>query len=291
MNPCVTSEPSDYIKSIEDERIKLHSFFTRLSDITAHCMALEGEDLPPIAAMNNVGSDTAEHFKSIMIDIFSELYKRFKLTPQSSVLDLGCGCGRFTFPFAQLLSDSGNYWGADVWSEGIDICNRAHGRQNVSFHLLPAANNYYYDDFDGEKKNEFKLDFLPDESLDLAFGISVFSHLIEEDARAYLKEFRRVLKSAGCAYITCFVIDKFFYDYVERTGNHALVKQKSPGFFQAYEGQDFFGAFTLNKWREMTADYDLEIISIERGTWADKPSGRNYQDVLVLMPNHDVDNL
>ena len=190
-----------------------------------------------------------------------------------------------------MIGNGGNYWGADVWSEGVDICTEMLGRENVNFHLLPAANNYYFDDFDGEKKNDFKLDFLPENSLDVAFAISVFTHLIEEDTRAYLKEFRRTLKPGGCAYITCFIIDKFFQDYVARTGNHTAVKEQTPGYYQAYEGQDFFGAYTLNKWREMVTDYDLEIVAIERGTWAEKPSARSYQDTLIIMPRRDVDDV
>lgn len=284
-------EPSDFVKNLKVTRQEAAGFYARLSEIQTHCRKLTAEHLPPIPAQNKIGSDTVDHFKHIMINQFSELYTRFNLNAQSKVFDLGCGCGRLAFPFSELIGDGGHYWGADVWPEGIEICNRLLGRENVNFHVIPAANNYYFDEFDGRKKNNFRLDFLPDNSLDLAFAISVFTHLIEEDTRAYLAEFRRALKPEGCAYITCFIIDKFFHEYVERTGKHKAVEKKAPGYYQAYSGQDFFGAYTLNKWQEMLADSDLEIISLERGTWAEKPSGRNFQDTLVVMPKRNVDDL
>ena len=47
-------------------------------------------------------------------DIYlEELYDRFALNENSTVLDIGCGCGRLTFPFDRLIKN-GAYVGIDV---------------------------------------------------------------------------------------------------------------------------------------------------------------------------------
>ena len=87
MTASTHEEPSDFIKSLEGERQRQAQFYSRLSEIQTYCQKLTQDDLPPIWAQNKIGSDTADHFKNIMIDHFGEIYIRFKLRPDSSVLD------------------------------------------------------------------------------------------------------------------------------------------------------------------------------------------------------------
>lgn len=241
--------------------------------------------------MQKIGSDSAKHYQNVMIAFFSEMYTRFQLNPQSKVFDLGCGSGRLAYPFAQLLSDEGKYYGADVWQEGIELCQNRFPFANMSFHTIPAKNNYYFDEFKPGVSNEFSLEFLQSNELDLIFAISVFTHLVEEDARAYLREFKRTLKPSGCAYVTCFIIDKFFINFAHQQATIHSFTEAAPGHYQAYKGQDFFAGFTRRKWEEMVADAGLEIISFERGNWANKPGARTYQDILVLIHAQEVDNV
>jgi SAM-dependent methyltransferase len=285
------SEPSVFVKSIEARQQQFATPQARLQAIVKYCRELTDATLPPVPAMQKIGSDSSQHFKSVMISFFSELHNRFLLKPESHVFDLGCGSGRLAYPFAQLLNEHGKYYGADVWQEGIDLCVKQFPQAHMSFHHIPAKNNYYYDRFKIDTPNNFSLAFLPTNSLDLVFAISVFTHLIEEDTRAYLREFKRALKPNGCAFITCNIIDKFFFDFAHaKQITHAFV-EVTPGQYNAYEGQDFFAGYTRRKWEQMALDAGLEVISLERGDWANKPGARTYQDILVLMHARDVDNV
>lgn len=285
------NQPSSFIQSIDKNRQQLAESQARLNAIIKHCRELTADQLPPLAAMQKIGSDSAQHFQNTMISIFSEMHNRFRLNPSSTVFDLGCGSGRMAYPFAQLIGTTGKYYGADVWQEGIEICRQRFPQSTMSFHTIPAKNNYYFDEFKQDTPNNFTLDFLPSSALDLIFAISVFTHLIEEDVRAYLHEFKRTLKPRGCAYVTCFVIDQFFMDFVDANNIRPSFKEVAPGHYQAYKGQDFFAGFTRHKWEALVAEAGLEIISLERGTWAQKPGARTYQDILVLMHARGVDNL
>jgi cyclopropane fatty-acyl-phospholipid synthase-like methyltransferase len=284
-----SNQPSTFIKSIDKRRQQMASTQSRLATIVKYCRELTEADLPPLFAMQKIGSDSARHFQNNMVSIFSELYNRFRLTPESKVFDLGCGSGRMAYPFAQLLDASGKYYGADVWQEGISICQQQFPQRTMEFHTIHANNNYYFDEFKPDTPNNFTLAFLPDAELDLIFAISVFTHLIEEDVRDYLHEFKRTLKHDGCAYVTCFVIDQFFMDFVDANNIRPSFKEVAAGHYQAYKGQDFFAGFTRRKWEELVAEAGLEIISLERGTWANKPGARSYQDILVLMHARGVD--
>ena len=284
-------KPSTFIQSIEKTRQQKATSNARLAAIVKHCRELAAADLPPLYAMQKIGSDSAAHFQNTMVSFFSEMYHRFQLTPASHVFDLGCGSGRMAYPFAQLIDVSGKYYGADVWQEGIEICQQRFPQQTMSFHTIPAKNNYYFDEFKPDTPNNFTLDFIANTELDLIFAISVFTHLIEEDVRAYLHEFKRTLKPHGCAFVTCFIIDQFFMDFVDATNIRPSFKEVAPGHYQAYKGQDFFAGFTRRKWESLVAEAGLEIISLERGNWAQKPGARTYQDILVLMHARGVDTL
>jgi SAM-dependent methyltransferase len=47
----------------------------------------------------------------------------------------------------------------------------------------------------------------PDNSVDLIAAFSVFTHMLSDDTKAYLKEFRRVLAPSGRALITVFMAE------------------------------------------------------------------------------------
>lgn len=245
---------------------------------------LAATDLPPIWMMNVIDSHDHEHFVSSMRGLFPEFVNRAKLTAESNILDIGCGCGRLAIPFSY-FTDSGSYWGVDVWDEGIEWCKThiSTRKPNFRFETLASNNNYYREAYDASKPNSYKLSIIPDNSLDFAFAISVFTHILEHDSRQYLEELARCLKPTGIAYLTGFVIDRHFFKYVDLTKQHTAVKEVAPGVWQAYQGQDFFAGYTQSKWRSMVEAAGLQIVSYETGSWAEKPGARLYQDTFIIV--------
>ncbi|OWK47161.1 Methyltransferase [Fimbriiglobus ruber] len=104
------------------------------------------------------------------------------LTAYPRVLDWGCGCGRVSRHFLNLPGCE--VTGADVDPENVDWCraNLPGGKWEV-LPLRPPTR-------------------LPEAGFDLAFGISVFTHLKEPDQYEWLDELRRTIRPGGLALMT-----------------------------------------------------------------------------------------
>jgi SAM-dependent methyltransferase len=99
------------------------------------------------------------------------------LETMGAVLDFGCGCGRTLRWLAPRLQNA-RISGTDTDAEAIEwCCTHLRGEFGVNGPLPP-------------------LDY-PDESFDLIYAISVFTHLDEEFQLRWLRELRRVLKPDG----------------------------------------------------------------------------------------------
>lgn len=277
---------SAYVRSLQAATPALQDRTSRIRKTIGACGSLPSAALPPLEMMNVIGSPDAAHFRATMTDLFHELALRGDIAPDHNVLDLGCGCGRLAIPFATHL-EGGTYTGVDVWRTGLDWCRRNIQSEaaNLRFIERQAANNYYFGPRDTETRNSFHLAELKREEIDFAFAVSLFTHLQERDCRAYASELARVLKRSGCAYLTCFIIDEFFFDLVRRTGLHQAVRQEEPGCYYAYEGQDFFAGYTFQTWTRLLEDSGLRIVGFDPGRWAEKPGALHYQDTFMVVPS------
>jgi hypothetical protein len=156
-------------------------------------------------------------------------------------------------------------------------------KNNITFHKIPSINNYYYEKRDISVKNNYSLPFIPTGDINLTFAISVFTHLVKNDANAYLREINRIISDDGAAFVSARIIDEYFFRVVEKTGNHRSVKEEEDGCYYAYQDQDFFAGYSDETWRTMIDEAGLKIISYEAGKWVQKPGARNYQDTFVLV--------
>lgn len=156
-----------------------------------------------------------------------------RLTPDVSLLDFGVGWGRVARFFLREVQLA-NVFGIDVDPELIATCRRTFGSENfvVCAPQPPAP--------------------FRDGSFDVVVGYSVFSHLSEEACRAWIAEFRRLLKPSGMLALT--TRGRFFFDYCRTL-------EAAPGDQYARSLASMFDDFEIAK-----ARYDAgEFVHSSRG--------------------------
>lgn len=104
--------------------------------------------------------------------------QRYQVTPIETLLDFGCGWGRFTRLFVRDVETTGLF-GIDPWTEAIQMC-RQH---------MPYASFI-------QSALEPPLIF-QDNFFQVVFANSVFSHLSEASALAWIQEIGRILRPGG----------------------------------------------------------------------------------------------
>ena len=128
---------------------------------------------------------------------------------ESHIVDIGCGCGKsaaalrdFSYADARF---SGHYYGFDIDAALIDWCRSHFPGDRFTFSLVNGKSTVYPSS--GKAQEERSLAACPDDSIDLVFSQSLFSHLLEEDLVHYMRESFRVLKPGGAMCMTFFCLE------------------------------------------------------------------------------------
>ena len=130
------------------------------------------------------------------------------LRPDEAVLDVGCGIGRIAVPLTEYLDNQGKYEGFDIVKNGIEWCKANISSKYPNFNFKWAEiYNKAYNQAGKIMAREFKFPY-KDETFDLVFLTSVFTHMMPEDMEHYLSEISRVLKKRGRCMITFFLLNE-----------------------------------------------------------------------------------
>ena len=125
--------------------------------------------------------------------------------PTADILDAGCGDGRVAAAFAG--SDfSGNYYGFDINKSRIEALNSLFSRKK-NYHFTHADIFHSYYNPKGIHPPEGFIYPYPDNSLDLVFYNSIFTHMKLEVIRHNLEEAARCLKKDGRIWASFFLIE------------------------------------------------------------------------------------
>jgi SAM-dependent methyltransferase len=163
------------------------------------------EGLAPPKSMIFTGS--VEGFAPSGSRLVDRLVEFGGLTPDSHVLDIGCGLGRLAVPLMDYLNAEGAYVGMDIVPSGIEWCNAriASSYANFTFTLADIANREY----NPTGKYQAATYTFPydDESFDLVVLVSVFTHMLTAEMEHYVDEITRVLKPGGRCFATYFLVN------------------------------------------------------------------------------------
>ena len=173
------------------------------SDVKDLSVRLSSPHTPrPWRVWHNVGGGD---FHQIGQQYFDWFRVSARLKPNAHVLDMGCGAGRLAFPLADYLDAEGAYTGFDLSERALGFARR-HIRGAAQFTFVRADVQSREYGGAGEKATGYRFPADAD-SVDAALAISLFSHLLPEDAAAYLREAARVLKPGGRLCLTGFLVE------------------------------------------------------------------------------------
>jgi SAM-dependent methyltransferase len=156
-------------------------------------------------------------------------------------------------------------------------------------HFLHAdlLNNYYNP---GGKLNAEEFSFpYPSQSLDFAFAISVFTHLLPGVTMRFFKEIRRVLKPRGKALLTFLLLD----GQPETVNDTTIQRSARPGgpikwhhhgeYSVIYPDKpELIVAYQQSAVLEMLRKNYLPLDRIHRGSWSEPEHYLSFQDVIVI---------
>lgn len=240
--------------------------------------------VPPLEFRRAVaGADvTPAQHQQIGRIAFEAVRKFTGLKPTESVLDIGSGCGRVAQPLAQYLT-TGRYQGFDIVRPMVDWCqqNISARHPNFKFQHISLKNTLYSGS--GSDASTFIFPYL-DNSFDVAFATSVFTHLVPKSAAQYAEQVARVLKADGRAFLTFYIVseeyfarlarkEKFDCSFTHRRDRHALTDPANPESVIAYE-PDYA--------RELLGAAGLKIDGFSVGSWNRNPDAWFYQDSFLL---------
>lgn len=135
------------------------------------------------------------HFRNSGLDQLEFFIELAGLEPSGRVLDVGCGVGRIAYPLLDYLKD-GSYDGFDINTKLIPWCqaNITSKYPNFRFHLADVSTTHGPQRASTAAEYRFPYE---NDSFDLIYAGSVFTHLLQAGAENYLSEVSRVLKPQG----------------------------------------------------------------------------------------------
>lgn len=230
-------------------------------------------------------------FYGMGVAIRDDLIAIAGLKPDHHVLDIGCGTGRIAFALAEYLEREGLYTGFDVSVGGLEWMIRHLPKTKAGFRIVRADifNTAYRSDASTSAASyRFPVS---DNSVDVVFATSVFTHLKPEDARNYFHEVGRSMRHNGRAYITAFVVTPERAKMIEAGETfRKFYRFGEVAYVATPEVPEAVIAFDEAKLLEWIAEAGLRLDKPFRpGSWSGQESVY-FQDVLILQKADQADD-
>lgn len=134
------------------------------------------------------------------------LKERAGLRSDERVLEIGCGAGRTALLLADYLQP-GNYVGLDIDPIQVAAAKELPKLRQAKFDFqVVDVQNDIYNPNGGVSASSYRLPF-EDNSFDVVFLLSVFTHLYPAECENYAAEIMRILKPGGRCAVTVFLVE------------------------------------------------------------------------------------
>jgi SAM-dependent methyltransferase len=214
------------------------------------------------------------------------------LASASSILDIGCGCGRVAGEILAHKKPEVRFVGFDIRKDLIDWA-QAHLQpqfENARF-FLADLHNARYNDRAPFAAAAYAFPFAEDE-FDLIYATSVFTHLLDDAFANYFTQIGRVLRPGGKFVGTFFLLD---IEHPRPDGRTALgpdgVMPWKGGAFLHQFGKAYSPFATIPermlgyRMDDVVAFADaarLKITGVHPGFWKYGGTSMTWQDLLVI---------
>ena len=171
------------------------------------------QPIPPLKYIVRTGVGNSiffphHYYLTAAYPIWMYLFSRGLASLDSRIVDIGSGVGKS----AVALRDfdylgqrfQGHYHGFDIDPGMVAWCRENFPADRFRFTCLDMNSSVYNPE--GSVGNRPRLEY-EDGGADLVLSQSLFSHLLEDDIRHYLRESRRVLRPGGVMSMTFFCLD------------------------------------------------------------------------------------
>lgn len=137
-----------------------------------------------------------------------EYFKKYTDLKNKNILDWGCGPGRIIRHFPELINNGCVFYGTDYNKKSIEWCRK--NLPGISFNINSLQAKLPYEN----------------ESMDIIYGISIFTHLSEQMHYDWYNELYRILKPEGIMLLTTqgnnFKV-KLTKEEIKNFNNHQLI--------------------------------------------------------------------
>ncbi len=217
------------------------------------------------------------------------LRRLVRLTPNSRVLDFGCGIGRGLVSLHKAGVHPKQLVGMDIMPPVIDFCAEhiAPVLPNVAFELIEGANDHY-DHFIEARPRESHASLTQkyQNNFTDGYAFSVFTHVTQEDFQTLLNFVATMMAPGGRFLFTCFELNAYSRHMVlAGQSMFPLDRQRmadADNIFIANPDDPLaFIAFDEALIREMVWKSGMAVTKVSYGCWMGGGIGESLQDAIV----------